>query len=72
MHFDGIYNGKEAEVGGAGVCPYIYLYIYVYICTPYIHCMLHYFRAQRWPGSRLDAKIALSPGRLQLDLGRAV
>ena len=30
--FDGIYNGKEAEVGhGGGVSIYIYIYIYVYM-----------------------------------------
>ena len=30
MRFDGIYNGKEAEVvmGGGGVSIYIYIYIY--------------------------------------------
>ena len=33
VRFDGIYTGKEAEVGhgGGGGCPYIYIYIYVYI-----------------------------------------
>ena len=35
VRFDGIYNGKEAEVGhGGGVHIYIYTYIYthIYIC----------------------------------------
>ena len=28
VRFDGIYNGKEAEVGhGGGGCPYIYIYV---------------------------------------------
>ena len=32
VRFDGIYNGKEAEVGhGGGGCPYIYIYIHIYI-----------------------------------------
>ena len=42
VRFDGIYTGKEAEVGhGGGLCPYIYIYIclhdihtYTYIHTP--------------------------------------
>ena len=25
VRFDGIYTGKEAEVGHGGVCPYIYI-----------------------------------------------
>ena len=34
VRFEGIYNGKEAEVGHGGGCPYIYIYIlcvYIYI-----------------------------------------
>ena len=32
VRFDGIYTGKEAEVGhGGGGCPYIYIYIYIYV-----------------------------------------
>ena len=30
VRFDGIYTGKEAEVGHGGVCPYIYIYTYTY------------------------------------------
>ena len=40
VRFDGIYTGKEAEVGhGGGLCPYIYIYAYMtYILTHiYIH-----------------------------------
>ena len=32
VRFDGIYNGKEAEVGHGGVSIYIYIYLlYIYI-----------------------------------------
>ena len=32
VRFDGIYNGKEAEVGH-GVCVHIYIYACTYICV---------------------------------------
>ena len=41
VRFDGIYNGKEAEVGHGGcvclyiyicVCMYVCMYIYIYVC----------------------------------------
>ena len=32
VRFDGIYTGKEAEVGGGGVHIYIYSHRYVYPC----------------------------------------
>ena len=31
VSFDGIYNGKEAEVGHGGVCPYTYIYMYIWV-----------------------------------------
>ena len=34
VRFDGIYTGKEAEVGHGGVCPYIYIYVHIQICKP--------------------------------------
>ena len=42
MRFDGIYNGKEAEVGqGGGGCPYIYMYIYISYIPTYLHTYMH-------------------------------
>ena len=41
MRFDGIYNGKEAEVGHGGGCPY--RYIYIYVCTYNIYIYIDLF-----------------------------
>ena len=45
VRFDGIYNGKEAEVGhGGGVSIYIYIYLlYIYIhSTNVMHILIHH------------------------------
>ena len=36
VRFEGIYNGKEAEVGHGGVSIYVYIYIYIYNVYIYI------------------------------------
>ena len=39
VRFDGIYNGKEAEVGHGGGGVSIYIYIYTYIYTHIYMCV---------------------------------
>ena len=40
VRFDGIYNGKEAEVGHGGcVCLYIYICVCMYVCMYIYICM---------------------------------
>ena len=72
VRFDGIYNGKEAEVGHGGcVCLYIYIYVYVcmYICMYvciylvtywYVYVYIYMFESERVYRRRNDGSWLLS------------
>ena len=47
VRFDGIYNGKEAEVGHGGVSIYIYIYIYLCGYVMYVHVYMRTRKSSR-------------------------